>query len=316
MLRKSFYHRLVLLHFLVLYAFAGNTQDQSLDDFIRANDTRNIARVLKSNGGINKADAEGDTPLMLAALYGNAETIKWMLRKGADPNGKNSEDETALMWAIHDLQKIRILLEHGADINAKTKSGNTALMLASVGNNQYEVVSYLLEKGADALCRNKRNETPLIRAAIFGDTATLGLLIRKGNDVNAIDSNGFTPLLQALFNVNREATVYLLKNGADPEKVVAFGLTAIIAVVTYNDLPSVLAVLEATKNVNAVDEGGINALMWAVYNEHDNTAIIKALLDRGVDIHMKDKKGMTALDWARKKGNTKTVALLLKAGAR
>lgn len=314
--KKNFF-RYIFVQLLLLSFVAGFTQNAtSLADCIRANDTRKITKALKSNGGINKADPEGDTPLMLAALYGNAETMRWMLKKGADPNGKNSEDETALMWAIHDLEKIKILLEHEADINARTKSGNTALLLAAVGSSQFETVSFLLQNGADPLVKNKRNETPLIRAAIFGDTATLGLLIRNGNDINEIDSNGFTPLLHTLFNVNRAATIYLLENGADAEKVVAFGLTAIIAVVTYNDLPSVLAVLKATKNINAVDEGGMNALMWAVYNEHDNTAIIKALLDRGVDIHVKDKKGLTALDWARKKGNTKTVAMLLEAGAR
>ena len=313
--KKKFF-RYIFVQLLLLSFAAGLAQEATaLADCIKLNDTWKITKALKSNGGINKADPEGDTPLMLAALYGNAETMRWMLKKGADPNGKNSEDETALMWAIHDLEKIKILLGHGADINARTKSGNTALLLAAVGSSQFETVSFLLQNGADPLVKNKRNETPLIRAAIFGDTATLGLLIRNGNDVNAIDSNGFTPLLQTLFNVNREGTIYLLENGADPEKVVAFGLTAIIAVVTYNDLPSVQAVLKATKNINAVDEGGMNALMWAVYNEHDNTAIIKALLDRGVDVHLKDKKGMTALDWARKKGNTKTLAMLLQAGA-
>ncbi len=308
---------MLFLQLILLISVGGFTQSQeSLADIIKSNDTRKLEKALKVNGGINKTDQEGDTPLMLAALYGNAATLKWMLKKGADPNGKNKDGETALMWAIHDLEKLKILLEHGADINAKANTGNTALLLGAVGASQYDLVSFLLQNGADPAIKNLRRENPLMRAALFGDTATLGLLISKGNDVNAMDSTGLTPLLNAIFNVNRDATLYLLKNGADPDKVAAFGLTAITAVVTYNDLPSVNAVLEATKNVNAVDDGGISALMWAVYNEHDNPAIIKALLDKGANHKIVDKKGLTALAWARKKGNNKTVAVLLEAGAR
>jgi ankyrin repeat protein len=56
--------------------------------------------------------------------------------------------------------------------------------------------------------------------------------------------------------------------------------------------------------------------MWAAYNEHDNVAIIQALLDKGANVNLKAKDGSTALSWALKKGNTATVALLKKAGAK
>ena len=62
--------------------------------------------------------------------------------------------------------------------------------------------------------------------------------------------------------------------------------------------------------------GGFTPLMWAVYNDHDNVDIIKALLDKGADVNIKANDGATALSWALKKGNTNTVALLKKAGAK
>ena len=55
--------------------------------------------------------------------------------------------------------------------------------------------------------------------------------------------------------------------------------------------------------------------MWAAYNEHDNPSIIQALLDNGADVNIKAKNGDTALSWAMKKVNTKTVAVLKGAGA-
>ena len=107
-----------------------------------------------------------------------------------------------------------------------------------------------------------------------------------------------------------------MDKGADPDIVGAFTLTAISAAVTYNDTESVIAILAKTKNIDAIDKDGITSLMWAVYNEHDNVAIIQALLDKGADVNLKSKDGSTALSWALKKGNTATVALLKKAGAK
>jgi ankyrin repeat protein len=286
----------------------------SLPHLVKANDIAAVEKALtRANAG--SVDEEGDPLLMNAALYASAEMMELLLRKGADPNAKNRDGETALMWAVPDKAKLALLLKHGADVNSASASGNTALHIACVGADTYGLVKLLMDHGADPLLRNGRKETALMRTALFGDTATLSALVKAGNEVDAMDSTGLTALINAIFNVNRAATVWLLNNGADPDKVGAFGLTAVTAVVTYNDVPSVAAVLSKAKNINTVDSLGISALMWAAYNEHDNPAIIQALLDKGADVQLKAKNGDTALSWALKKGNTKTGALLRKAGA-
>jgi ankyrin repeat protein len=40
------------------------------------------------------------------------------------------------------------------------------------------------------------------------------------------------------------------------------------------------------------------------------------LLDKGADVSIKSRSGATALSWASKKGNTATVALLKRVGAK
>ncbi len=47
-----------------------------------------------------------------------------------------------------------------------------------------------------------------------------------------------------------------------------------------------------------------------------DTAGIKALLDKGADVNAKNNNGVTALIWASKKGHTGIVQLLKKAGAK
>jgi ankyrin repeat protein len=284
-------------------------------EIIRKNEVA-VAKTYFDKSNANELDKEGDNLLMNAALYGSSEMMEILLKKGANPNLKNTDGETALMWSLHDIEKTKLLLRYNADINVKSRSGNSALLIACVGAHQYEIVKLLIDNGANVLEKNGKKETALGRAAIFGDSTTLALLLSNGIDIEAGDATGLSPLIQAIFNVNREGTIFLLNNGADPDRVRAFGLTAVTAAVTLNDLESIHEILKRTKNINTVDTEGISALMWAAYNEHDNTDIIQALLDRGADVNIKSKKGQNALSWAMLKGNTRTVALLKKAGAK
>ncbi|HEY0039201.1 MAG TPA: ankyrin repeat domain-containing protein [Flavisolibacter sp.] len=301
---------------LVLYSLSGFAQPpSSILTAIKANDIEQVKAFLQNGANPNMTDGEGDPLLLNAVLYSSAQVIELLLQNGAKPNSINKDGETALMWAVHDIDMAKLLLKHGADPNAKAVSGNTALLISVVGANQYGITKLLLENGADPLAKNEKKETALMRAAIFGDTATLSLLAKAGNEIDAMDTTGATALINAIFNVNRAGTIWLLNNGADPDKVGVFGLTAVSGVVTLNDLPSVKAVLQHARKVNVADTLGISALMWAVYNEHDNPEIIQALIDRGADLNWKAKNGETALVWALRKGNTKTVALLKKHGA-
>lgn len=304
--------------FVLCQLIMARTYAQKKDkEFIQAIKTNDLGSIKKAGKKfINLADEDGDFPLMIASLYGSTEMMELLLKKGADPNAGNKNGETALMWSAHDLEKIKLLVKYGADINMAAATGNTILLIASVGNDQLPVIEFLVSQGADPLVKNKKGETSLMRAAFFGDSSTLSYLISRGVKIDAKDTSGSTALINAIFNVNRQGTLFLLEKGADPDLRGVFGLTAVSGVVTYNDMPSINAVLQRAKNINTIDDGGISALMWAVYNEHDNPDIVQALLDKGADVNHKAKDGSTALSWALKKGNTKTVALLKQAGAK
>ena len=99
-------------------------------------------------------------------------------------------------------------------------------------------------------------------------------------------------------------------------KSVFFGLTPLTGAVLFSDPESVKAILKRSKKVNAQDAGGNTVLMYAGYREQDNVDVVQALLDKGADVNLKARDGATALSWASKKGNTATVALLKKAGAK
>ena len=66
--------------------------------------------------------------------------------------------------------------------------------------------------------------------------------------------------------------------------------------------------LNFSADVNAQDEGGATALMWATLR--NNIKLVRLLLDNFADIHVKNNDGQTAQDWARKYGSDDIFNLL------
>jgi len=67
--------------------------------------------------------------------------------------------------------------------------------------------------------------------------------------------------------------------------------------------------------VNARDIRGMTPLMLAIATDHPNVESVRTLLSAGADVNVKSLAGETALDWARKFGETPVAAMLTRAGA-
>jgi ankyrin repeat protein len=306
----------ILLSVVSIWNLNAQSPSSKIFVAVKDNDIKAVRSLLEHGADPNSFDEDGDHLLMYAALYSSVECMQLLLEKGSDPNAKNSLDETALMWSVHDPAKMNLLIQKSADVNAKAKSGNTPLLIASVGQGKLEAIKLLTDEGADVFAVNNKKETALIRAAQFGDTATISFLLGKGIAVDALSRDSATALLYAVLNVNRLVIAQLLERGADPDKVCFFGLTPLVGALIFCDPGSTKIILKKAKKINEQDGGGFTPLMWAVYNEYDHVDIIQALLDKGADINVRAKDGSTALSHALKKGNTGTVALLKKAGAK
>ena len=64
----------------------------------------------------------------------------------------------------HDIERVRELLYNGVDPNIRNYDGETALIYAS-NNGRIDIVESLLRYGADPNIRNSYGETALIKAS-------------------------------------------------------------------------------------------------------------------------------------------------------
>jgi len=111
------------------------------------------------------------TQLMLFSALGQADKIKKLLEKGADPNKKASGNSTALISATGNQQGqecARLLLDHdkiAESINAMTHRQKKTALSNAIELGDAELVQLLVAKGADLNLKATTNEyTPLYQA--------------------------------------------------------------------------------------------------------------------------------------------------------
>lgn len=169
------------------------------------------------------------TPLAAAAIWGDTNIMRMLLRGGARVNGRDIQGRTPLMHASRTSHiwnqrvgtggAMYLLRRRGAQVEARDNKGWSALFHAVAdegldynrhyevrGNANIEAVKRLLRWGSPINARDKRGRTPLMYAAsyrddigygdfkgeLLGQDALVRLLLQSGADRSARDTNGRT----------------------------------------------------------------------------------------------------------------------------
>ena len=128
---------------------------------------------------VNAYSEDGFQPIGLAAYFGHAEIVDYLIKAGAEVNSpsKNSLKVAPIQSAVAGghLEVTALLLEAGASPNVREAGGYTPLHTA-VNNGDVKLVHKLLFGGADLEAKSDKKETPLDMALKSGHQEVVNLL--------------------------------------------------------------------------------------------------------------------------------------------
>jgi ankyrin repeat protein len=140
-----------------------------------------LADILLQNGAYIDAGAwamKSVTPLHIAAMAGDYNTVKLLVRHGALVEGYH-------YWNITPL-------ESAASLGSQDCIGQN--MIKRSAKEYTMVVDLLIKKGANVNNVSKYDETPLHNAVKAGCVEIVEILVAHGAKIDAVNSRGETPL--------------------------------------------------------------------------------------------------------------------------
>ena len=223
--------------------------------------------------------------LLLAAVCGLG-TVTASAQVGPTP--AEAARYSGLHAAAHkgDVAQITKLAAAKADLNARDGNGRTPLHVATFAR-QREAIRALVKTGAGIdLLENDRYDGVTI-ASVADDEETLRVLLSLGASAKQVTSRYDGTALIAAAHLGHDGVVrQLIAAGAPLDHVNNLHWTAVIESIVLGN-------------------GGAR-----------HQASLKALVDAGANLQLKDRQGATPLQLARSRGYGEMVRMLESAGAR
>jgi ankyrin repeat protein/CHAT domain-containing protein len=259
----------------------------------------------------NTADKSGATPLLDALRTDRVEVVGLLQNYDTGPAFGHYPALLAAARHGYAVKSIKRLLEQGANPNVRDKEGNTPLLFAV--ERDAEATKLLLAAGADPNVKTARGETILLLAVSKPENAVNGLLealLNRGGSLEAVDANGENALLRAARS-GSSLTVEMLRHRGARERRNRAGETALHLAARRGDLSIVRAFLHSAENINARSHTQETPLMLAAQGGELQTLAL--LISKGANPLLKDNQGRTAQDHALAKQQTAAAALLAAA---
>lgn len=202
--------------------------------------------IQNSTLGLNLEDADGTTPMILAANQGHVDMLVMLLNHGSDPNFVARNGLTALNFAADAGfgTIIQILLENGANltvgriflkmfskisqkkaaqqsgrpesgIHEKGSMADSNSLVKATLEGDIEGAKQRIEEGGDMEAATEDGCTTLMVAGSRGCKAVLNLLISMGANIDATNNKGWTTLINSIKGADLATIELLLSHRAD-----------------------------------------------------------------------------------------------------
>lgn len=226
----------------------------------------------------NHIDANGGTLLLMAAANANLALFTEVKRRAVNINHRNRERKSALLVAVDtgELAMVQELLaDPKLDPNLKDNEGNTALILAASKGYIDIFLELLKDPDIDVTQTNASDKSALSYISANGDLACVRALLDKSDFFMDV------PI----------AAIY----------AATYGKTDILL--------EFLTRFDFDINFRIFDNQEKSLITAAAY--YGQTETVRALLNKKIDVNLKERNGNTALMIAVERGHLPTVELLL-----
>jgi ankyrin repeat protein len=251
----------------------------------------------------------GLTPVMFAARHGAVSALRVLIKAGADINAKTPEGFSPVVIALDNLHfdAAKVLVEAGASadggglfavVEARNRVNYVGEYQVPTGaESSLELLKLMLSRGADLMSRlpeplldrdarftappPKITDVALIRAARSSDVEAMRVLIEGGADPSLHDDKrgGITPLLAVTMGPELPSLIEAERQPTEEKAIAAidFLLDHGVAPTIANDI-------------------GTTALHMAALRNYPG--IVRHMAERGADLNVADREGLTPLDYA------------------
>lgn len=266
--------------------------------FAARNGDVETTRVLFAAGiDVNDASGDGTTALTIATIRSQVAYAKFLLELGADPN--KGPGFTPMHWVVGDwdvelagdkthvrpegtewdltlplrgqarLDYLTMLLDYGADVNATAQS--TPRVAVGMGGGG---------RGGGGRGGKVEGATAFFMAAQMADVPLMRFLLAKGANALVRTARNVSPLMAAA--------------GVDSNTEIGY-----TGVAEADAVEAIKLCLELGDDVHTVSTYGENALHGAAYRGNaGSNKIAQLLLDRGIEVHLVNKRGWSPVTLA------------------
>ena len=227
-------------------------------------------------------------PILLALVLAIGSAAGLPARAQVGPTPAEASGYKGLHAAAHrgDAAQVASLAATGADINARDGNGRTPLHVATFARQREAIRALVKARAGIDLLENDRYDGVTI-ASVADDEETLRVLLSLGASAKQVTSRYDGTALIAAAHLGHDGVVrQLIAAGAPLDHVNNLHWTAVIESIVLGN-------------------GGPR-----------HQATLKALIDAGANLQLKDRQGNTPLALARSRGYTAMIQMLEKAGAR
>jgi serine/threonine-protein phosphatase 6 regulatory ankyrin repeat subunit B len=259
------------------------------------------------------------SPLCRAIEYNQQEIAQCLIKAGADIALEIRADQNAAGTAADHACKsyTKYVTEEEAWLG-KVKPGDNAALAKKNCDHWMQFIR-------EAVSRGIKVHGYSLWDAVNRDFNELALLLLSAGVNPDTGPHGTTVLTRAVEHGNDEMIFALLKAGARANP--PSGPASLLAAAKHGRISVVPALLDAGADINVtgdiqIYEYGENPNPMAeagtaliIATRLGNAPLVKLLAERGADLNLGDKQGLTALSWATRLENKDIAEILRKSGA-